>query len=446
LDPSFFLFFDRSLRIIIFINETLPDSDKMDDEEIISILDRRSMDHKILSYPEECPPVGPEQLVKESFLDHFGNEGMRSRFKGSRRIGIIVNDRNRPTPTHLVLEHLMDNEGWILDRTSVVAIATGSHKEPTADDLRTILGRAHDLLIGKVHIHRSRLYDEHVPYGMTRRGTPLAFDRALEGCDDLILINSVEPHYFAGFTGGRKSIIPGIASYGTIEHNHRFALDEGSSTTSLRGNPVHEDMMEACGIYLNGKTHLSVQIVQAPGRLIADMFIGDIERSFNDAVIAAKRWFSAPIERLYDIVIVVARPPMDRTLYQAQKAIEHGRIALKEGGTIILIADCSEGIGQSTFWDLLTASADPDDVMMSIEKGYKLGYHKAARIVQLARTSSIFMVSSIPGDTLKRGFITGFKDLDSALERALKGVDGEPDVLLIPDATVTVPMISGGSR
>jgi nickel-dependent lactate racemase len=416
----------------------------MDEKGIISILDRRDVRFDILSCPGECPLEEGPSIIKRAFSEHFRDRGLSDLMEGLSKIGIVVNDRNRPTPTHLILEHLLNHEPWIIDRISCVVVATGSHKEPTESDMGTILGRAYSSLIEKVHIHRSRNREEHIPYGKTSRGTELYFDRALEDCDFLMLINSVEPHYFAGFTGGRKSIIPGIALFDTIEANHKFALDPGSRTTGLEGNPVHEDMVEACSIYLRDKRHLSFQIVQAPGVQITGLRIGDVFSSFEVAVSDAKKRFCAPITGPYDLVIALARPPMDRTLYQAQKAIEHGKLALKEGGVMILVAECSEGIGQSTFWDLLTSSHDRDSVMSRIEKGYKLGYHKAARIVQLADQSDIFMVSRIPSSTLEKGFITGFADLEKALDRALDKVGSDPKVLFIPDGTVTVPLVPGG--
>lgn len=382
----------------------------------------------------------PAEIYKKLFEREYGITRLRERLEGKRDVGIILNDRNRPTPSSLVMDHLMEGLGSF-ENVSRVHIATGTHKEPTEVELREILGANYDNLRKKVHIHVARDMEAHVHYGVTSRGTPLYFDRSLEGHDLYIFVNSVEPHYFAGFTGGRKSIIPGMASFKTTEMNHSHALSEGSRTLALKGNPVHEDMEEGARIFLEGKDHLSIQIVQGPGKIINDLRVGDIFTSFNEAVELARSRFCRPVKRRYEIVVSVARPPMDTTLYQAQKAIENGKLALKDGGVLVLVAECGGGIGQSTFWDLLTSSSDPEEVLNEIEKGYVLGYHKAAKIAGLSRRASIFMVSSMDKEELRNGRIEGFSDLDAAMERAFIKVGRDPHILLIPDGTVTVPML-----
>jgi nickel-dependent lactate racemase len=131
---------------------------------------------------------------------------------------------------------------------------------------------------------------------------------------------------------------------------------------------------------------------------------------------------------------------MDRTLYQAQKAIENGKLALKDGGTLILVSNCQEGIGQSKFWDLLTSDHDPQSVLLRIGDGYKLGYHKAARIVQLVSRARLMMVSSIPRSELSKGFIQGHSSISQALDD-LGFEMTDKRALIVPDGTVTVPMV-----
>lgn len=113
---------------------------------------------------------------------------------------------------------------------------------------------------------------------------------------------------------------------------------------------------------------------------------------------------------------------------------------------MVLVAECNEGIGQSTFWDVLSSSKDPMEVMARIDAGYRLGYHKAARIVQLAETSDIYLVGRIPRETLAKGFIRGFPDIGSALTSAIGKTGRSPSILFVPDGTVTVPIPKGGMR
>ncbi|MGZ7193326.1 MAG: nickel-dependent lactate racemase family protein [Halobacteriota archaeon] len=356
-------------------------------------------------------------------------------------VGLVLNDRNRPTPTSLILDHILQTHPRLMERVKKVHIATGTHKPPTEDDLRAILGLGRSFLREMVHIHEAKDEKAHEQICTTELGTDVWIDRALADQDVLLFINSVEPHYFAGYTGGRKSILPGMAAYSTVEQNHSHALNPRSRALSLEGNPVHEDIEDAVSSYLKDRDHLSVQVVQGIGKTLTSVHTGDIFSSFRKAVEAANGQFCICVKGLYDIVVSVAKPPMDRTLYQAQKAIENGKLALRDGGVIILVAGCSEGIGQSAFWDLITSNRERESTLRKISEGYVLGYHKAAKLVQLSQRAHIYAVSGIGKDSLEKGFITGFNDLGSAMTSAMKIVGGGPRVLVIPDGTATVPMV-----
>ncbi|MDG6225091.1 MAG: nickel-dependent lactate racemase [Candidatus Thermoplasmatota archaeon] len=384
-------------------------------------------------------------IISSAFQDLLSGMEL-SQYMGERKnIGIIVNDRNRSTKTSLVLEYLMKTSPKTIEKAHII-IATGTHVEPTEEDIMTILGSTYDSNRHRCHIHRSRNDDEHTRLGITSKGTEVHLDSIVNYMDYLIMINSVEPHYFAGFTGGRKSILPGIASFKTIEKNHSMALNEGSRTIALEGNPVHEDMDEAARLFMKGRDHLSVQLIQSSGDMLSKVIIGDLFESFFNAVEESKRSFCTPIDRLYDIVITIAKSPMDRTLYQAQKALEHGKLALSEGGSIILVASCKDGIGQSTFWELLNSSREPGGVLETIEKGYKLGYHKAARIAQLAGTSKIYLVSDLDPLEVKKGFMIGYRSFSEAFSKTLDDHGINSQIAIIPDGCVTVPEIRKKGR
>ena len=391
-------------------------------------------------YNSGCPPM--ESIVKS--FDEFNKNGKLSSLIASKgHICFIINDRNRPTPTHLVIEYFFQRFPFMKSKVDVIVIATGTHKEPTDIEISEILGDEYVRLKEKVHIHRSRDIDQHEYFGETKRGTPLFFDKRCLGNDLIIMINSVEPHYFAGFTGGRKSILPGISSYQTIEKNHSYSLDPMSKTVQLDENPVHEDMEEACDLFLKDREHLSIQLIQAPGVVLTDVKIGDVGGSFERAVNVAKRNFCLPIRKKYDMVISNVKEPMNKTLYQSQKAMENGRLALKDGGILLLISSMNEGIGQEKFWDLLTMSEDVDVILERIDEGYELGFHKAAKIIQLTKMANILVVSEIDPVLLDKGFIHGFHTIESAVGRAIEMFGSRPDTLLIPDGSVSVPMYEG---
>lgn len=381
--------------------------------------------------------LNPRETVRRR-IEQFLNENDEDPLSG-KKIGIIINDTDRPTPSYLVLEELLDSVPGIEKTVSRVYIATGTHRPSTEEDLGTLLGDTYDTLKTRVFVHDNSDREAHSSIGITERKTEVLVQGSLNEHDNIVIINSVEPHYFAGFTGGRKSIVPGLAAYETVEHNHSLALDPGSRALALKGNPVHEDLEEASDLFIKGRKHVSIQLVQGPGIELVDMFLGEIKESFQKAVELSREVFTIEIPHLYDIVLTFARPPMDSTLYQAQKAIENGKLALRKGGTIILAASCKEGIGRSAFWDLLTSHEDPGRVLQEIENGYRLGYHKAAKLVQLAMESNIYLVSRLDPDEVGKGFMTGFTDIEEALNEAKRKSGNNPSILVIPDGTVTVP-------
>lgn len=280
--------------------------------------------------------------------------------------------------------------------------------------------------------------------GRTRFGTEVHVNRHIVEADCLLIIGSVEPHYFAGYTGGRKSLIPGLAGYRTVEQNHRWALSPDSKPLCLEGNPVHDDLMEAIAL-LGEKKIFSVQVVlESEGRIYA-AFAGDMEATFRKAVEAANRVYVTELEEKAEVVVAVAASPLDANLYQAHKAIEHGKLALKRGGTIILVAACPEGIGPRHFYDMLTSIRSRAEIPAFLEKSkttnYTLGLHKAAKIAELLLTSEIWAMTEMPDDVLQRIHIRPVHHLQKGVEEALRKHGSKARAVILADGATCVPQI-----
>jgi nickel-dependent lactate racemase len=279
-----------------------------------------------------------------------------------------------------------------------------------------------------------------VPLGTTSRGTSLAINRQIVEAHKIVALSSVEPHYFAGYTGGRKSFFPGVTAYATMEHNHRLALQEEAAPLALAGNPVHEDLTEAMRT-LHGKEIYSLQVVLDRSHRICAAFCGSLEGSFTAATNKAHEVFAVEVTERADVVVTVAPAPMDIDLYQAQKALEHGRLALKEGGIIILVALCPMGIGNEGFYRLLCRAADPEEVFSLIEGSYNLGDHKAARIADLAMQAQIWGVTGLDPAIVEKAFIKPYADLQEALREAIKEKGPHARVLFLMNGSMLVPIL-----
>jgi nickel-dependent lactate racemase len=349
-----------------------------------------------------------------------------------RRLLVVINDHTRPTPTADVLEKL-----HLKQKEVTTIIASGAHRAPSQRELSELLCGPQPSYGGDVIVHDSRDPSQLKSIGRTSRGTELAFNRHLFDTDGIIVIGSVEPHYYAGFTGGRKFLLPALAGFRSIEMNHSLALDDKSTILRLDGNPVHEDFMEALDIFNRYDDIFSIQLVLNRDHQVSSAQSGHIIHSFTSAVEAAKGIYVTPVDAKADIIITVARPPMDLDLYQAHKAIENVKLALEDQGVVILVSPCRDGIGPRGFYDLLSSGGD---VFAKIRKMYRLGYHKAAKLVQLSKAAKLFAVTDLPPRTLSHIPITACEDVQSAVDEATKLKGKKSTVLVVLDGCLTVPL------
>jgi len=213
---------------------------------------------------------------------------------------------------------------------------------------------------------------------------------------------------------------------------------------SLRGNPVHEDLEEAMES-LQGKEIYSVQLVLNRSHGVYTAFCGFLRGTFAAAVKKADEVFSVEIRQGADVVVTVAPYPMDIDLYQSQKAIEHGKLALKEGGILILVSQCRMGIGNEGFYRLLSRAKTPQKVFSLVGGDYHLGDHKAAKIAELAMRASIWGVTDLDASILERAFIRPWSSLQEALRAAIHEKGPHAQILFLMNGSMTVPKIGGGS-
>ena len=390
--------------------------------------------------------IGPNEVtvgdargeIERALDEPLGIERIEEFLNDGEDVVFIVNDGTRPTPTAEVLDALASR--CDLSRCRFL-IATGTHRAPTEEEYRFIFGDVLDDIRDRIHSHDS-LADEMVDLGSSKNGTPMQINRIAVDADRLIIITSVEPHYFAGYTGGRKSFLPGVASYATIEANHRLAMDSAAQALVLEGNPVHEDMMDALKA-VEGKRIFSVQAVLDRDHRIYRVAAGDLHQAFAQAVVWADEVFSVGIPEKADVVISVAPYPMDVDLYQSQKALDNGKWALKEGGVLIMVSKCREGVGHATFLNQLSCSKDPRSVLESLDGEYRLGYHKAAKMAEIASWARIHAVTDLDPDMIRKAHMVPFDTVDGALKEALRTRPGAK-VLVLTDGSMTVPKVVNG--
>jgi nickel-dependent lactate racemase len=377
----------------------------------------------------------PEPLSSET-LDQRIHEGLKQYYhllKG-RRILTIVNDFYRRTPNDRLLQAI-----WDYVKDGNIIIAAGSHRKPTFAEMSDIFGCMLPKVNDKILFHDCYDQSVMVDFGVTSRGTPVKLNRAIAEAEVIVTINSVEPHFFAGFTGGRKSIVPGLASFETIQANHKFAKDIRATSLILDGNPLHEDLEEAIDL-IKDKLLLTIQCITNREASIIDVYSGELRPTFDKACVVAREFCTIEVPQQYDIVIANCEPPLDINLYQLQKAQEHGCQMAREGGVLIVMGACLEGIGSDYFMKSAEKYPTPQMALASADTDDSFGMHKLIKTARQLQHFHIFYVTAIDVDIVNKVYFRAFNDIEAALSEAFKIMGDQAQVAILEDAGYSVPI------
>jgi nickel-dependent lactate racemase len=383
-----------------------------------------------------------DEIISNSLRKPINTPSFQEFIQGYDSFLIIVNDHARATPTPKLLKHVLP----VLEGKKIgIIVASGTHSLPSEDDLKNLVfGRYYSQLRKLVVFHDSKATEKFITIGTTSRGTKVRVNRIVNEYKAIITINSIEPHYFAGFTGGRKSFLPGISAFDSIEANHSMALLDESRILSLKGNPLHEDLEEAAHLVTDTHPVFGINVVLDGSNKIVGSFAGDIFEQLYQGAELAKEVYAPPIENAPDVLISVVHPPLDQNLYQAQKGFENCLFALKPGGIMILVASCYDGVGPEDYETMLQSSSTPDELAEKFEEikvDYQLGWHKVGSIPPFLKDRELWMVTRIPEKKLKQMFIKGFTDPQKAIDEALKKMGVNCQVLVVQDSANVCPVL-----
>jgi len=383
------------------------------------------------------PFVEHGQRVQVALSKPIASEPLPKLLDRKDKVALVVSDITRPCPTWRILPHVMrllKSSGVHRDNVRIL-IATGMHRGHTPAERRRLLGR-YAASISQVADHRVDLV-QHV--GTTRRGTEVSVNPLLLDADFALAIGNVDVHYFAGYTGGYKAVIPGLAGRETIEKNHSLMMLPNAEPGVIESNPVREDLEEAG--QFTGLRYIVNVVLDEANRTVA-AFAGHPIAAHRAAAKTMDHLVKVSIKEPADIVVASAGGyPRDINLYQAHKAIENASHAVKTGGTIILAAECREGFGNSTFEDWTMTASDLEEIGRKLSSRFILGAHKAFAISKIARRAEIVIVS----DRMKHANPVLFricKNPEQALDDALRSHGPDASIVLLPYAMNTLPTSS----
>jgi nickel-dependent lactate racemase len=383
--------------------------------------------------------------IERALSEPIGSKRLSEIAQPQHKIAIVVDDFTRNTPSQAMLLPVLEelNAAGVKDENVTVIFGCGTHRAVKPEEARRLLGE--EVLNRVKTVSHDCNAQDLVPVGKTKHGTNVRVNRVFAEADVKVLLGDVNLHYYAGYGGGRKSVMPAISWKETISHNHAMLLDTNARTGVLDGNPVHEDMTEAARL---AKVDFILNVVTNSKGEIVKAFAGDLEQAFLEATKLVDDMYRVTVDRRADIVVVSPGGyPADINLYQAYKALDNALEVVKRGGTIILVAECAEGHGNQVFYDWMTRLQELKKVEREVKRHFELGGHKAFYLLKALKNHQIILVSSLPEYYANGVFkLKTARAVNDALREALKNSGSQAKVWTLPQGNFTLPEVKSAEQ
>ena len=392
--------------------------------------------------PKEKPAVADAKAeIERALKNPIGTKPLAEIAKKGNRVAIVADDHTRSTQSYLMIPPILNelNAVGIKDEDITVIFACGTHRAVKPEEAKKLVGEEVANRV-KMVSHNCRAKDL-VFLGKTKtHGTEVRINKVFAEADIKILTGDVGLHYYAGYGGGRKSILPGIGGAETIQHNHAMLLDPKARTGNLEGNPVHEDMVETAKL---AKVDFVLNIVTNSKEELVQAFAGDLEQVFDAGVKLVDEMYKVPIEQRADIVVVSSGGyPHDINLFQAYKGIDNALNAVKRGGVIILVAECPEGHGNEVFYEWTMKFKNLKDIEKEIKHHFILGGHKSYYLLKALQRVQIILVSVMPDYQAVNVFnLKTARAVNDALRDAFEIAGQNAKVWAMPYGNITLPIV-----
>ena len=376
-----------------------------------------------------------EAEVKRALEAPVGTPRLSEIVKPGEKIAIITSDITRPMPTYRVMPALLDElyAAGVKGDDITLVFALGSHRKQTAEEHLKLAG---ERAVKEVKCVDSDLSDC-VHVGVTSRGTPVDVMRCVAEADRRICLGNIEYHYFAGYSGGAKAIMPGVSTREAIQANHSRMVQEEACAGRLEGNPVREDIEEAAAMV---GVDFILNVVLDEHKHIIRAVAGDVTLAHREGCAFLDTLYAVKIPERADIVVVSqGGAPKDLNLYQTQKALDNAKHAVKKGGVIVLIGSCREGLGEKVFENWILEAKTSGDLIERVRSHFQLGGHKAAAIAMVLENADIHLVSELDPALAEKAFLKPYTCAQKAFDDALKKTGFDSKVIVMPYGGSTLP-------
>lgn len=386
--------------------------------------------------PNELPCVTDGVAeVRRAMSEPIGTAPLGELARGRRSAAILVDDATRAVPTATMLQPIVEElrGAGLRDEQITVVASTGLHRPLTDDEARHALGGLPLRLISHDPHDGSELAD----LGETSRGTPLRVNRTVAEADLRILTGDVELHQFVGYGGGAKSVLPGVCDAEGALATHAKMESPGAGPGRIDDNPIRLDIEEAADLL--GVDFL-VNVVLDGRRRIVRAVAGDVHAAFRAGVDLVDRMFKVEVPEPVDLVICSPGGfPKDIDLYQSQKAIRSARRIVREGGSIVALAECREGHGSELAYQWARRARSPQEIIDRHRAEFTMGGHKAYQLAVDVQWASVYLYSAMPAEITETFFL---KPLDNPGQAEAIAARGR-SVAVLPQASSTLALLAG---
>ncbi len=387
----------------------------------------------------------PADAIRAALESPIGTPSLEQMAAGRRDACIVVCDITRPVPNSTLLPPMLEilNAAGIPDERITILVATGTHRPNLGAELDALLGAE---IAARIPVVNHDGHDDAMmrDFGMSPNGVPVRLNKTYCDAELKLTVGLIEPHFMAGYSGGRKLIMPGIAAFATVQNWHcpRFLESPHATMGVVDGNPAHE---EALAIAKMARPDLMLDVTLDEQNEITGVFAGDLEAAWRAGVVFAASHVRAAAPELADIVVTsCAGYPLDTTFYQAVKGMVGALPAVKQGGTIVIAAECAEGVGSPDFTRAILEAEDLEEFVAYISQPgvFVPEEWQIEELARAARRAKIICIASIPPETLVQCFVTPVATVEAGVALAMAQQGADARIVVIPRGPYVIPYVS----
>jgi nickel-dependent lactate racemase len=393
----------------------------------------------VLKRKESCQLDDEIKAIRERLKNPINSLPLDSLPGKTDKVVILTTDNTRACPDGKLLPPIFEAiESKVPCHNITIVVALGLHYPLSKKELVKKFGRN---IVENYSVINHNVKDV-VPIGTTSRGTPVEIFKKVVEADIKISTGFIEPHFFAGFSGGRKSIAPGVSGGRAIRYNHSYHMldDKRARVGVLHGNPVHEDMVEQAKMV--GLNFIINVLLNEKGE-ITDIFAGDPVLAHEKGCELERHLATASIDHKVDIsVVTCGGAPLDRDLYQTCKAIDTAAQITRNGGIIIVASRCDAGIGPGSFYDLHSSAGSPSEVLERIKWGEPAGVPWQNQLLARAQLDhEVFLMSRLRPEQVHHMKMTAIPSIEEGISRALMVLGKSAEIAVIPQGPHVLPTL-----